>query len=540
MKWKMIIADDEWNVREGLKEVVNWEGLGIEIIALAANGQEAYDLCLSLQPDILLTDIRMPMIDGLEASARLKEAMPQLRIIIISGIQDFNYVKTALKLEADGYLLKPIKLEELTETVSQVVASMEEERARKLQMERLEQNLKESMPVLKEKFMADLLTGIFKNGEEIRRKLAFFLISLDKGGPWKAALFQMDDYEEAVKLYSEKYRNLLSFSVRNIMDDILNNRNNGVAVTLKEDEYAVLFSSSQSEEVRIPNICQDIIQSISAYLKIPMSAGLGNRVENLTELYLSCQEARSAVEYKFFTGRNSLVDIRDIGSARMTLDLNAMYDEQAKVIQMMRLGDTENARRKTGELLASLCANRTVPVGYVQSTCVELVTLASKSFLELGEELETAGLSLPEMIRDIYCQDNAGELTELVQRYLDQLTLYMANRHKSKNSATIKKIKEIIAAKYMENLTVARISEEVFLSPNYISLVFKKETGESVTEYLTKVRMEAAMALLLDQDLKILDISEMVGYENATYFSTVFKKYTGLHPQKYRSLYQKE
>lgn len=540
MKWKMIIADDEWNVREGLKEVVDWAAQDIEVIALAANGQEAYDLCMAHRPDVLLTDIRMPMIDGLEASARLKEAMPQLRIIIISGIQDFNYVKTALKLEADGYLLKPIKLEELTETVSQVVASLEEERARKLQMERLEQNLKESMPVLKEKFMADLLTGIFKNGEEIRRKLTFFRISLDKGGPWKVALFQMDDYEEAVKLYSEKYRNLLGFSVRNIMDDILYNGNNGVAVTLKEDEYAVLFSCSEPEEARIPDICQDMIQSINAYLKIPMSAGLGNRVEDLTELHLSCQEARSAVEYKFFTGRNSLVDIRDIGSARMSLDLNAMYDEQAKVIQMLRLGDTENVRRKTGELLASLCANRTVPVGYVQSTCVELVTLASKSFLELGEELETAGLSLPEMIRDIYCQDNAGELTELVQRYLDQLTLYMANRHKSKNSATIKKIKEIIAAKYMENLTIARISEEVYLSPNYISLVFKKETGESVTEHLTKVRMEAAMALLLDQDLKILDISEMVGYENATYFSTVFKKYTGLHPQKYRSLYQKE
>ncbi|RAU92349.1 response regulator [Paenibacillus sp. YN15] len=540
MIWKMIIADDEMNVREGLREVVDWAAMGIEVIALAANGQEAYDLCIAHKPDILLTDIRMPMFDGLEVSARLKEATPLLRIIIISGIQDFHYVKTALKLEADGYLLKPIKLDELTETVSQVVASMEAERARKLQVERMEQNLKESMPVLKEKFMADLLTGIFKNREEISRKLAFFHIPLEETGAWKIALLQMDDYEQAVELYSEKYRNLLGFSVRNIMDDILKSRKNGVAVTLKEDEYAVLFSSSDTEDSKIPDICQEMIQSIAAYLKIPMSAGIGNRVNDLAELYLSCQEARSAVEYKFFTGRGSLVDIRDIGSARMALDVSSMYDGQAKVIQMMRLGDTETVRNKAGEILSALRSNRSLPAGYVQSICVELVTLASKAFLELGEEVETTGLSLPNMIQDIYRQDNAADLTELVLDFLEQMTLYMAKRHKNKNSATIKKIKDLIAAKYMENLTVARISEEIFLSPNYISLVFKKETGESVTEYLTKVRMEAAKELLLDKDLKILDISEMVGYENATYFSTVFKKHTGLHPQKYRSLYQTE
>jgi two-component system, response regulator YesN len=540
MTWKMIIADDEMNVREGLREVVDWASFGIEVIALAANGQEAYDLCIAHEPDILLTDIRMPMFDGLEVSARLKEILPLIRIIIISGIQDFNYVKTALKLEADGYLLKPIKLDELTETVGQVVSSMEAERARKLQVERMEQNLKESMPVLQGKFMADLLTGIFKNREEISRKLAFFHIPLEESDAWKIALFQMDDYEEAVELYSEKYRNLLGFSVRNIMDDILKNRNNGMAVTLKEDEYAVLFSSSEGQDSLIPDICQEIIQSIAAYLKIPMSAGIGNRVTSLADLYLSCQEARSAVEYKFFTGRGSLVDINDIGSARMALDVHSMYDNQAKIIQMMRLGDAETVRSKAGEILSALRSNRSLPAGYVQSICVELVTLASKALLELGEEVETTGLSLPDMIQEIYRQDHAADLMELVLGYLEQMTLYMAKRHKNKNSATIKKIKELIAAKYMENLTVARISEEIFLSPNYISLMFKKETGESVTEYLTKVRMEAAKELLLDKDLKILDISEMVGYENATYFSTVFKKYTGLHPQKYRSLYQTE
>ncbi|MDF2926389.1 MAG: AraC family transcriptional regulator [Paenibacillaceae bacterium] len=540
MKWKMIIADDEFNVRQGLQEVVDWGEMGIEVIALAANGQEAYEMCIAYQPDILLTDIRMPMLDGLEVAARLKEATPLMRIIIISGIQDFNYVKTALKLEADGYLLKPIKLEELAETVSQVVASMEAERSKKLQLERLELNLKESMPVLKEKFMVDLLTGLFKNGAEIRRKLDFFQMVLEEEASWKVALFQMDEYAKAVELYSEKYRNLLGFSVRNIMDDILSKVKTAVAVSLKEDEYAVLFPCSRLEEESIMELCQEIVHAINTYLKISISVGIGNRVGSLTDVHISCQEARSAVEYKFFTGKNSIVDIRDIGEARMELDLNAVYDGQMKVIQLMKLGDAGTVRLKVAEILQDLSSNRSIPAGYVQSICVEMVTLASKAYLELGEQLESAELSLPDMINGIYRQDHVHGLADMMQDFLERLTSHMAQRHSNKNAGTIRKIKDIITSRYMENLSVSLISEEIFLSPNYISLIFKKETGESITEFMTKVRIEAAKQLLQDRDLKVLDISEMVGYENATYFSTVFKKYTGLHPQKYRSLYPPE
>ena len=121
---KMIIADDEYNVREGLKDLVKWEELGIEIIGLSADGQEAYELCSELRPDILLTDIRMPLMNGLEAGLKLKELEIPLRIVFISGAQDFNYAKTALSINADGYILKPIKIPELEETFRKLVASI--------------------------------------------------------------------------------------------------------------------------------------------------------------------------------------------------------------------------------------------------------------------------------------------------------------------------------------------------------------------------------------------------------------------------------
>lgn len=538
MKWKMIIADDEFNVREGLKEVVQWEDWDIEIIALAANGQEAYDLCMAQKPDVLLTDIRMPMLDGLEAAARLKEALPGLRIVIISGIQDFNYVKTALKLEADGYILKPIKLQELTETMDQVVKSMEAEKHQKQQMEQLEKHLKESMPALKEKFLGELLTGIFKDEEEILRKIEFFHLDMKRYEEWAVALFVMDDYEKAVELYSEKYRNLLSFSVRNIMDDLLVQFGPGIAVTMREDEYAIVFCGSAGlDHGRITEQCQKVIEAMAKFLKLSISAGIGNPVRQLAQLHISCQEARSAVEYRFFTGKGSVNHIHDFYSGRIELDVNALYDHQMKLMTFIKLGDIPQVRAKLEEIFSNLHHNRNIPAGYVHSLCIEMITLASKTFLELGEQLESAGVKLIVCIDEIYQKQNASELSAYIRDVMERLASYMAEKHISKSSSVIRKIKDIISARYMDNLSVALISEEVFLSPNYISLIFKKETGESITEFLTKTRMEAAKQLLKDRDLKILDISEMVGYENPTYFSTVFKKHTGLHPQKYRSLY---
>jgi two-component system response regulator YesN len=205
---KMIIADDEYNVREGLKEVVQWKELGIEIVADAADGQEAFELCRQLKPDILLTDIRMPMMDGLEAALKLKELEDPVRIIIISGAQDFNYAKTALSLNADGYILKPIKIHELQDTVKKVVASISMERNREEKNQQLKQQLHENMPVLREKFLANLIQGLYKSEQDALNKLEFFGLPLEIDSLLVVAVLQIDEYEKRSK---DITRNINSF-----------------------------------------------------------------------------------------------------------------------------------------------------------------------------------------------------------------------------------------------------------------------------------------------------------------------------------------
>ncbi|MFB9275744.1 response regulator [Cohnella cellulosilytica] len=537
---KMIIADDEYNVREGLRDVVPWEEMGIAVVAVASDGPETLELCQSLRPDILITDIRMPVLDGLEAANRLRELDASVRIIIISGAQDFNYAKTAVNLNVDGYILKPIKVNELQDTVRKVADSIRAERSREAYTHQLRQQLTENMPALREQFLANLTMGMYRDERELADKLVFFGLPLQRVSSMRAALFQIDDYEQAVERYSEENKQLIRFSVNNIMEEIVGRSEAGIAFCLNENRFVVLFDQSGREAGFYLNVVQEIIDSVSAYLKLSLSAGIGNPVQRLGDLHRSYYEAESAIGYKFFTGKSSILHGSDFNEGRVNVDLARIYEDQNKLIYFMKLGRREEVAHKIRSIFEAVCKDRSSPIGYVQSVGVEQINMASRAFHEVGESIEAVLPDFPSLIGDLYAHHDAAELVETMQKLFDAITAFFWQKNNQKNSGTIKKIKDIISKKYMENITVSRLSEEVYLSPNYISLIFKQETGETITEYVTKIRMEAAKELLRAQDLKVLEVAEMIGYDNAAYFSTVFKKYTGMHPQKYRSLFYAE
>lgn len=534
---KMIIADDEYNVREGLKEVVRWEELGIEVVADAADGLETFELCRRLRPDILLTDIRMPMMDGLEAALKLKEAGDSVRIIIISGAEDFGYAKTALSLNADGYILKPIKIAELQEIVRKVAASIASERSREAQTVQLRRQLHENLPVLREKFLAQLVMGMLANEEDARSKLAAYGLPLEGEGGWTAAVMQIDEYEKAIERYSDARKQLLGFSVNNVLDEIVSRGGNGLAFIMNENEHVVLFRQRDPDSRGPAELCREMSDSVRSFLKLSVSFGIGNPVRSAVELYGSYREALAAIKFKFYTGKNSVLFIGDFQVDADELEFPKLFEAETRLIQQMKLGGTAAAEDVVRFIFGTLCDDRRLPIGYVQSVCVELINMADKAIAEVDENIRDIVPGYSSIYLDIYDKREAAELRDAMLGLFGELAGYFARKHTPKNGRTIQKIKSIIERSYMENITVSRLSEQVFLSPNYISLIFKQETGESVTEYVTKVRMEAAKELLKSPDLKILDVAEMVGFENATYFSTVFKKHAGMHPQKYRALF---
>ncbi|OCT15025.1 hypothetical protein A8709_12965 [Paenibacillus pectinilyticus] len=532
----MIIADDEFIVRDGLSNSVNWEELGVKVIAEAVDGQEALELCQELKPDILLTDIRMPLVDGLEVAMKLKEWESDIRVIIISGIQDFNYAKTALDIHVEGYILKPVRINVLVEMVTKVVHRIKMERNLHSEMTHLKQQLHEHFPLIREKFLRNLIWGVSSTEKEIHAKLSFYQLPLRAEESHLVSVLQIDDYDTITENKSEEDKQILSFSVSNIVEEIISSTHSGVSFCANENEFVLIFNSNMEGTNRHTEICEEILACLRKYLKISISIGIGRPVNNILAIHSSYKDACMALKYKFHTGKNSILHISDIYSindiSANTVDRSNFYDKENLLMNAIKLGDSSGVSNILRSMFDQL---RNMPVDYIQSICLEMVCIASRTAQDLSEDLDHIVGKRSSIFESIYKKENAQDLNNYISNLFNLMAQYFSNKYNQKNTKVIQKMMDIIKLRYKEDISVMKISEEIYLTPNYISLIFKQETGVTITEYITSLRMEDAKNLLKSTNLKILEIAEKVGYENPHYFSTVFKKYTGIHPQKYRS-----
>lgn len=531
---KMVIADDEYIVREGLKNIKLWEEYGIEIVGDACDGKEAFELCVKLQPDILFTDIRMPIMDGLEVAMKLKEDQSNIKVIMLSGIQDFNYVKTAMDINAEGYILKPVKINELRSVITKVVNSIKMERNREHEITSLKQELNDSIPVIRENFLRNLISGFYQNENEIKEKIKYLDIPLKSDESAVVAVFQIDEYENITMDNSEEDRQLLNLSVNNIIKRIIQEYGLGVSFAAKENEFVVIYNQNSQLRKKYIEVSEEIMVCVNKFSDKTISVGIGRATNKLSGVSISYREALDALEYKFYTGRGSLISIYDIYQDEKDIDFSDLYKLEQRLMNYMKLGDTENVLQIIDTIFIPLLYSDAAPCyPYIKSICIELICTAQRVVYETGEDMKDIVADHSVILSDIFMKKDMLELKNYVKSVFIQLVNFFEGRYKNRNAGVVRKIKNIINERYMENISVAMLSEEVYLTPNYISLIFKRETGETIVEYLTRVRMEAAKKLLETSELKVFEIAEMVGYENSNYFSTVFKKYTGIYPGKY-------
>lgn len=533
---KMILAEDEEIVRDGLKNIVKWDALGIDIIAEACNGQEALELCQNLKPDILFTDIRMPMMDGLELATRLKESSSSVRIVFISGAQDFSYAKTALEVDADGYILKPVDVGELHTVFKKVTSWIRMERSKRTEISHLKQLVHEHFPVIREKFLQNLIHGVYRDVQEIHDKINYYQIPLSIDGSALAAILQIDDFYKVTETASEEDKQLLIFSISNIVEEIISNYDAGVSCSINDNEFIIIFN--ENARTKYNEICEELVKCLGKFLNVSVSIGIGSWSDGILSLKDSYSEARTALQYKFFTGKNSILDINDINSLNdvsiENITSSVIYENENQLMSYIKLGDKEGVQKTLKIIFQHLCANGKISVEYIQSICVEIVCIASRTAQGLGVSLNNIVYNQSAILDAIYKRENAEDLKSYITEILIILTDYFSAKYSSKNSKVISAIKEIIEQRYHEDISVSKIAEEIYLTPNYISMIFKHEMNETITEYIIKVRMEQAKHLLKTTDLKILEVAREVGYEDPHYFSKAFKKYSGTHPQKYR------
>lgn len=527
-KLNCIILDDEHLVRELLKRSIDWDSLGMKIAAEASTGMEALDLVEEIHPDIVFVDICMPIMNGIEFSKLVLEKYPQIKIIILTGHDDFKYARESVKLGVADFILKPINAVEIDEVLQNVCAQVRTEKSYATEHTRLKKQIEDNLPFLKEKFFCDLLLGVLSE-EEISSKLEYY------GTSFSSSTFQIAVVETSFPSIADAgEEDLLMLKMQCF--DILKQyfcKENGVIPFYGIHRNIVLLNNN-------PVLCHsDYYETIKNNLlnssNCSISIGVGSKKDSIALISQSYNEANMALQYKIIEGRNNVINYAEVNSTEKKKDTIVLsdslpdftfylragiYDESTAV--MNTIFDEQHFSSDTGATAIQVYAANIISV--ILNVITEFEIARDMVFNSGKQPYECVFkiVTLPEM-KKYLCN-----LIEAVTKSINEIN----SKHTGKLISDVKHFLQKNFSKH--DLAQNVVAEEFFVNSSYLSRKFKQETGQSFVEYLSRLRLEKAITLLQETDKKNYEISDEVGIADPHYFSIFFKKYMNMSISDYR------
>lgn len=538
--YRILIADDEAYIRDLVAKNINQSELDMEVVGCAEDGKEAIDMVKELEPDILITDICMPNISGIDLIKAIKESGVNVKTVIISGYDDFAYAKSAMELGVTNYLLKPFLPDELYEVLGKIKEELENKASLLRNMTELQTQFEDNVLYIQERFIKNLLqdksdsANIIQEGKSIR---------LDLEGNYYCS--------GILKIQSDSLKNKWNFSNQNVVeefliiikDDYFDKSIKTYAVSFHDNQLTMIFCSTHTDLYEfysgIRSSFERINQSLQKYYNMQLICTLGKIYSKVEQLSSSYKEALSVIKYI------------------LPEDKCVIHYDEAK--QMRDMLQKETVQKKPQELKEELILNIKLAkkekalllldkiLKYYEGLYATNPEFAGMSIFELVFSIETALMESGET-SNIWQEDEmkqyfknqilCGTLLDtkhLLQNYIIRKCDEFSNIIINQSDKLIYDIKTLIKHNLSnEDFNLESASAQLFFSPNYVRQLFKQKTGEGFTEYLIRMRMEKASELLKDPFSKIQDISEVTGYSNQRYFSSCFKKYYGCTPTEYR------
>lgn len=525
--YKVMIVDDEAEVREGIVARLDWGGLGFEVVAEAENGLEAIEKAEANEVDLLLTDIKMPFMDGLTMIAEFRTLHPSAKIVILSGFDDADYARQAIKLGVTEYALKPINAEELTCVLSRMRMQLEREYSEKLDIAALREQYERALPAIRERFLSELLWRRMRP-EEIAEGVAAYGLEID-AAPGKLVLV----FDIAVRGAHEQPLEgvLIPISVSRLIDETLRGRCR-LALYPGLSQLAAITAWEGADPVsRAVLLGSDIAARCKRIFNVRVTCGVSKRFDSLCDTPAAYAEACAALEYRGEPGLDRAIYI---GDAETGGGQGSILDERTERLLLGAVRTGSNAQVESAvdglvRALESLGGDSWQRQAYLVSVCNSLNRIVMQYGLsgetELTERLAAhVGARIePPQVR-AWLLDVCGALSSCVTRRRESMPRLLAEK----------------AARYIEehygesSLSAESVCAHLHVSRSYFFEVFKKEMGCSFVQYLTDVRMERAAALLSDPGMKTITVAYAVGYEEPNYFSHVFKRRFGMTPARYR------
>ncbi|TBL80826.1 response regulator [Paenibacillus thalictri] len=537
---KALIVEDEMIVRVGIKSMIPWSALGYELIGEAANGLQALELIGQYVPDVVLTDIQMPVMNGIELMKQLRETYPQIQVIILSVHHDFEYVQQALKLGAVDYILKlSMQPQELQTLLTRVRDNLLKRKEAEQSEAQKSQMIHVSSQVMRRKMIVDALEGKLHTPEQWAAAVKDWVIPLRDSIGLMAIRIRGLDKEHHPKSLANK--DLTTFAVSNIALEILRTEGGGDVVVDDQGIVVLLFNCAELAvwESQSRVIADRIRVSVGQYLKFSVSIGIAHRLAippAFAEIY---RLAILALEYTFYFSEPAIVTSDE--AATDPDQVISLTEEEVKHIEHQLLLEDKESLQRIVRGIMERSLNQTVEVRRVRVFFDDLMLPFSRQLKRVGLSLidlpEFQGYHPSEAIRNI------DTLAEMQMWFLGWIGFYI-DFYKEQAGKTmrseIREAQAYINRNYRQKITVSDIAASIGLSESYLSHLYKKETGENLIDYLTKYRLEQAEQLLRNSDLRTYEIAERVGFADSNYFSRQFKRYIGMNPLDYRNQFTKK
>lgn len=530
--YKIIIVDDEDEVREGVKRLTDWERCGFELVGDFSNGRDALEAVERLHPDVVITDINMPYMDGLELTALISGMYRELKIVILTGYEDFEYAKQAIKLKVKEYLLKPINLQEFTDFLLKMKRELDEEQARMEDMSALRQRLHESFPLLRERFLDKLVT-VPMSVQDIEQRFHYFQLKLE-GPAYLTMLFDLEGAGEQLGTAASGTEELLRFAMFNIAQEIIQEEHSGIVFQTRDDKVAALIGGpAEDAAVTAQKLAAHVGQAVQRYLKRDVSIGIGRVYPSLTEVRASYQEACSALDYRFLLGSGRMISIQDVEFGNRICPSN-YYEFEKKLTAALKTAKAVHAAAILDEWFAELKQS-----GATASSCYGYLHRVMAAFINV---IAQTGFDDSELLgEDPFSRIPPLKTVDQMKCWLEEMCRsvieFLSERRTNVNNTQLQDAISYINEHYNDpGLSLNQVCQHVFLSLSYFSGLFKQQTGDTFVEYLTRLRLDKAKQLLAATQLKTYDIAERVGYSDPQYFSVIFKRNTGRTPKEYRTM----
>lgn len=545
--YKLILADDEADVREGLIGQVDWASLGFMVMDTAENGKEAAELIEKHVPDVVVTDIQMPFMSGLQLSEWIRVYYPSTKIIILTGFEEFEYAQQAIRLQIDEYILKPFSAGELAAVLQKVRRQIDEEMAARENVQTLTEHYRQSLPILQSLFLSSLVSRRLPE-TEAREKSRHYELDIEGQG-YMASVISVDSLQLAEQkegdfsadgsssLRNMKDNQLQLFAVLNIADEIIKQEQFG-RVFIHHDVVVLLsISAVQDKEhitARTLEILEEIRFSVERYLKLSVTVGAGSVAMNLSDLVTSYEEAQQALDYRLILGHNKVIWIHDVESRQ---SMPFIYDDtrEKELIRCLKVGSDGELHQLLNELFSVLVDSK-VSYEDFQVHLLEMLTTVIRVAKEFRVNLDQLFGDEGALLGHFAKITHAIEAKTWFIGICAKLRSSIASDRQSSYSQLVAEAKEYIEANYHNSdISINRVCKHLHISTGYFSNIFKKEMKMTFVNYLLGIRMEAAQYLLRNTELKAFEIAEKVGFTDPNYFSFCFRKKFGISPKEYRN-----